>query len=165
MKALFIGRFQPFHNGHLKVLQQIHKEFDEIIIGIGSSQYSHIKDNPFTYEERHTMITQALHEAHITKFSIIPIPDIHDPPNWVAHVTKLTPHFDIVIANNTFTRHLFEQKGYKTQTTPEFNRNQLSGKQIRKLLSQNNQWKNLVPPAVKNYLTSINATQRIKNPT
>ena len=52
MKALFIGRFQPFHNGHLKVVQEILKEFDEVIIGIGSSKYSGTLDNPFSGEER-----------------------------------------------------------------------------------------------------------------
>ena len=52
MKALYIGRFQPFHKGHLKILQKLAKKYDEIIIGIGSSQYSNTLENPFTSEER-----------------------------------------------------------------------------------------------------------------
>ena len=39
MKALFIGRFQPFHLGHLLLLQRLSTQYEEIIIGIGSSQY------------------------------------------------------------------------------------------------------------------------------
>jgi nicotinamide-nucleotide adenylyltransferase len=49
LKALFIGRFQPLHLGHLDALKQISKE--EIIIGIGSSQYSGTKENPYNFEQ------------------------------------------------------------------------------------------------------------------
>jgi len=34
--ALFIGKFQPFHKGHLFALRQVLKKFDKVIIGIGS---------------------------------------------------------------------------------------------------------------------------------
>ena len=60
MKALFIGRFQPFHKGHLKVIKDIIKKDYRVIIGIGSSQYSHTVDNPFTSDERKKMIQETL---------------------------------------------------------------------------------------------------------
>ena len=60
MKALFIGRFQPFHIGHLKVILEASKKYKKIIIGIGSSQYCNTIDNPFTYEERKLMIDESL---------------------------------------------------------------------------------------------------------
>ena len=60
MKALFIGRFQPFHLGHLLLLQRLSKQYDEFIIGIGSSQYQNTYDNPFSEEERRQMIIQSL---------------------------------------------------------------------------------------------------------
>ena len=50
MTALFIGRFQPFHSGHVDAIKQISEK--EIIIGIGSSQYSGTDDNPYSFEER-----------------------------------------------------------------------------------------------------------------
>lgn len=58
MKALFIGRFQPFHSGHLDAIKQISE--DEIIIGVGSSQYSGTEDNPHSFEERKKMIERSL---------------------------------------------------------------------------------------------------------
>ena len=36
-RGLLIGRIQPLHNGHIKVIQETLKEVDEIIIGIGSA--------------------------------------------------------------------------------------------------------------------------------
>ncbi len=62
MRGLLIGRFQPFHKGHLYVIGKIAEEVDEIIIGIGSAQKSHCLDNPFTAGERLMMIKKALLE-------------------------------------------------------------------------------------------------------
>ena len=55
-KGLILGRFQPFHLGHLSVIQEILNEQIEPIICIGSAQKGNTKDNPFTTVERKTMI-------------------------------------------------------------------------------------------------------------
>ena len=89
MRALFIGRFQPLHNGHLKVIQQLSKDFDELIIGIGSSQYSNTLDNPFSSDERKQMIEKSLNRFNINKYNIVLIPDIHNPPKWADHVLSI----------------------------------------------------------------------------
>ncbi|MDF2956278.1 MAG: Nicotinamide mononucleotide adenylyltransferase, partial [Candidatus Alkanophagales archaeon MCA70_species_2] len=36
MRALYIGRFQPYHKGHHFVIKEIASQFDEIVIVIGS---------------------------------------------------------------------------------------------------------------------------------
>ena len=166
MKELFIGRLQPFHNGHLRLISELTKSYDHIIIGIGSSQYFHTSENPFTFEERSEMITKALFEQNINNFSIIAIPDLHDPPNWVKHVTNLTPQFDVVITNNDFTNQLFKEKGYVIKHTPIYNRQEFSGREIRRRIREHESWKELVPPAVYQYIKQINGDQRnnIKKP-
>lgn len=45
--ALFVGRFQPFHLGHLKVIKDILKKNDFIVIAIGSSDEKNTDKNPF----------------------------------------------------------------------------------------------------------------------
>jgi len=77
-RALFIGRFQPFHNGHLHVATALSKRFDEVIIGIGSSQEKNTSQNPFSYNERKNMISKALKANKIKNFKIYPIPDLYD---------------------------------------------------------------------------------------
>ncbi|MGF3523208.1 MAG: adenylyltransferase/cytidyltransferase family protein, partial [Candidatus Bathyarchaeia archaeon] len=63
-RGLYVGRFQPFHLGHLDAIQKILEEVEEIVIVIGSSQYSHNIHNPFTAGERLVMIRKALEEAN-----------------------------------------------------------------------------------------------------
>ncbi|UCB58385.1 MAG: nicotinamide-nucleotide adenylyltransferase [Thermoplasmatales archaeon] len=155
MKALFIGRFQPFHNGHLKVIQKISKEYDEIIIGIGSSQYSDTIDNPFTAKQREEMINQALKKVGVKNYKIILIPDIHNPTKWVDHVLKIYKDFDVVISNSDLTYHLFTDKGFKVIQTPFYDKDIYSGKEIRKRIRNNQQWDNLVPDEVLKIIKKI----------
>ncbi len=162
MNALVIGRFQPFHNGHLQLITQLSKEYTTILIGIGSSQYSHTEENPFSYEERSQMITNTLQYNNITNFTIVPIPDLHDPPNWVTHVINLTPSFDVVITNNDFTEQLFREKNYSVKETPLYNRDEYSGKEIRRRIQEKIAWKNLVPPEVYKYIQQIDGENRIR---
>ena len=78
-RGLFVGRFQPFHNGHLEVIKRILTEVDELIIIVGSAQYSHRLDNPFTAGERIAMIKRALGEIGVefSRIWIIPVPDFN----------------------------------------------------------------------------------------
>ena len=148
MKALFVGRFQPFHNGHLKVVEELSKQYSEVIIGIGSSQYSDTIDNPFSSDERELMIKKSLEHEGIKNYKIILIPDIHNPPKWVDHVLSICSDFDVVITNNPFTKKLFEEKNYKVKETQLYNKKDLSGKEIRRRIANNKPWQDLVPRSV-----------------
>ncbi len=54
--AVFIGRFQPFHNGHKKVIEEALKQADRVLIVIGSALEPRSIRNPFTIYERQSMI-------------------------------------------------------------------------------------------------------------
>jgi len=162
MKALYIGRFQTFHNGHLKILQKLTKKYDEIIIGIGSSQYSNTFENPFTLEERKLMIIKSLEEIDINNYRIIELPDIHNFPKWVSHVISITSDFDVVISNNPLTKRLFSNRGYIVEETQLYNRDVYSGEEIRKKIINNENWKEALPKAVYKIIESIDGVSRLK---
>jgi nicotinamide-nucleotide adenylyltransferase len=163
MNALFLGRFQPFHKGHLFVCTTIAQDYDQLIIGVGSSQYHHTLENPFNYEERKEMISRALTEASISLFHIHAIPDIHDPPHWVEHVITLIPPVDVVITNNSHTKDLFVQKGYEVRQPPFYQRSRLSGHHIRSSIINREPWEDLVPAAVLSYIKELEGVRRIRN--
>jgi len=162
MTILFIGRFQPFHQGHLHILAKQVASNKRFLIGIGSSQYQHTLQNPFSYDERKEMIQQSLNAIDLNCYQIEPIPDIHDPPQWVEHVEKTVPGFDTVLTNNPFTASLFETKGYSVSQTTLFNRKKLNGTYIRQCIINNKPWKHLVPSAVFEYIQKINGCSRLQ---
>jgi len=158
--ALFIGRFQPFHNAHLSDVELELKEGNKIIIAIGSSQESHTKENPFTFEERKDMITEVLKDNKINA-EIIAVPDINENEKWVDHVKSIIPNFDVVYTGNDLTEQLFKEKNIpvrKITLIPG-----ISATEIRKRIFHGNDWKELVPKEVSDYIEKINGIERIKS--
>ena len=164
-RALFIGRFQPFHKGHLEAVKMILKENDEIIIAVGSAQYSHKLENPFTAGERITMIRKALENEGIDlkQVWIIPIPDVHVHMMWISEVIGYTPKFNVVYTNEPLTRRLFMEAGFDVRPIPFIKRKIYSATEIRKRMIENENWEELVPKAVAEYIKEIDGVQRVRD--
>ncbi|MDO9326863.1 MAG: nicotinamide-nucleotide adenylyltransferase, partial [Methanoregula sp.] len=153
-RGFYIGRFQPYHNGHHEVLERIAEEVDEIIIGIGSAQLSHQVSNPFTAGERVLMITRAL-ESLGCPYYVIPIEDVQRNALWVAHVRSMTPPFDLCYSSNPLVVRLFTEAGVKVQSPAMYERDTLSGTKIRGRILTGKPWKKLLPAAVVQVLKEI----------
>lgn len=165
LRGLYIGRFQPFHLGHLEAVKWILERVDEVIIGIGSSQYSHSLKNPFTTGERITMVIKALEWVGIKRrrFLTLPIPDIHMHSLWVKHVISLTPSFQTVFTNEPLTRRLFEEDGrFKLSPIPFFKRELYSATEIRRRIISGDSWEELVPKPIAEYIREIGGVERIR---
>lgn len=135
---------------------------DEILIGIGSAQYSHTRENPFTAGERYEMIRRAFDEEGVRAYHIVPIPDTHVHSVWVGHVVSLLPRFDVVYANSPLVVRLFREKGFRVEELPLLKRDVYSGTQIRKLIYEGGDWMPLVPRPVASYILEIDGPQRIR---
>lgn len=162
-RGLFVGRFQPIHRGHLKVISDILKQVDELIVIVGSAQYSHTTDNPFTVGERIVMIRKAMENKGISSARcwIIPVPDVHVHMMWVAEVAGYAPKFDVVFTNEPLTRRLFIEAGFKVKPVPFHKRKIYSATEIRKRMLNNKGWEELVPETVAQFIKEINGTRRI----
>jgi len=161
--VLFVGRFQPFHLGHLHAVKYILKKANEIVIVVGSAQYSHTLENPFTAGERITMIRLALNEAEIDPavYCTIPVPDVNVHKVWVAHVSAYTPNFDKVFTNEPLTSRLFKEAGFKVEGVPFFDRDIYSATEIRRRILANENWMQLVPKTVARFIMKIHGPDRI----
>ncbi|MFA6364611.1 nicotinamide-nucleotide adenylyltransferase [Methanoregula sp.] len=160
-RGFYIGRFQPYHNGHQSVLEHISDKVDEIIIGIGSAQLSHQVDNPFTAGERVLMITHALTSLGCPYY-VIPIEDIQRNGLWVAHALSMAPPFDICYSSNPLVVRLFREAGFNVQLPAMYERETLSGTEIRRRILHDEPWKKLVPPAVAQVLKEIDGAGRLR---
>ncbi|MBP2172216.1 nicotinamide-nucleotide adenylyltransferase [Methanococcus voltae] len=160
-RALIIGRWQPFHNGHYEIIKKISNEVDELIIGIGSSQRSHSLKDPFTAGERMMMISKSLENLNI-RYYTIPISDIDFNSIWVSCVEALTPPFNQVYTGNSLVRELFTEKGYVVKKPELYNRAEYSGTKIRQKMLNNQNWEHLVPKSVVDVIKEIDGVGRIK---
>jgi nicotinamide-nucleotide adenylyltransferase len=162
-RALFVGRFQPFHNGHLYAARFILREAEEVIIVIGSAEKSHDLNNPFTAGERTEMIRRALRNSDLDplRFTLIPVPDSQAHTTWVSQVVAYTPKFDVVYTNQALTRRLFLESGYEVKEIPLFQRSDLSATEIRKRILREEDWKGLVPEEVYSFIREMKGDERI----
>ncbi|MBA5942031.1 MAG: nicotinamide-nucleotide adenylyltransferase [Methanophagales archaeon] len=163
MRALYIGRFQPYHRGHHEILKQISSEVDEVVICIGSAQISHELNDPFTAGERYLMISKSLRDEGIFNFYTVPVLDVNRNAVWVSHIESLIPPVDVVFAHNPLTKRLFEERSYKVRVPLLFDRTKYSGSEIRRRILNDEDWQSLVPEAVVDVIIEINGVRRMKD--
>jgi nicotinamide-nucleotide adenylyltransferase len=164
--GLFIGRFQPFHLGHLSAVKFALGKVDRLVIVVGSAQKSHEPKNPFTAGERTEMIKDALaaeKSVDINRITIVPVPDVGAHSLWTEQVDLLVPKYDLVISNDPFTLLLFRERGVKVIRAPLHRRKEMMATEIRRRMAAgDSSWARLVPVAVEKIIREIGGPERIK---
>lgn len=84
---VFIGRFQPFHNGHKAVIDEALKRCDEVIILIGSANLPRSLRNPFSIAERTAMIKGAYSKDDAARIHCVALDDaLYNDTRWLKYV-------------------------------------------------------------------------------
>jgi len=175
MRALYLGRFNPPHKGHIYALEYIlnQSDVDEIIILIGSGEKAYSLKNPFTGGERYEMVVTMVKEHfNYDQFFISAIPDINRNTIWPANVIDLMPNFEVIFTNNSLVQELFTDLSNKeVREIPLNKREELSGKIIREKMIKGENWQQDIPdellPLIKKYqgikrIQSLATTDEIK---
>ncbi len=160
-KALFVGRFQPFHKGHLKAVEGIAKRFDMIVIVIGgpAGDEPTLKD-PFTFDEREKMMRKAL-EGRKVDFELHMIRDVEDDEKWAEEISKLG-NFEAAYTRNPWTARCLKTLKIPVRKQKNYQRYKHCGTRIRKRILQGKDWKSLIPREVYEYIREIRGEERIK---
>ncbi len=162
MNGLLIGRFQPFHLGHLEAFRFALSKVDKLWIGIGSSNKPSEKNNPFTADERKDMILSSIDESISKRIQIYNIPDLDNHSKWIENIDSLVPDFDVVFTNDELTQSLYSKLGKKIVPVPFKDREVLSGTNIRNIIVSDQNWQTLVPEGTKTVLKKIGVNDRLK---
>lgn len=163
MNGLLIGRFQPFHLGHLEALQFALSKVDKLWVGLGSSNKPIEKNNPFTAEQRKEMILSSINDSMKEKISIYFIPDVDNHIRWIEKIDSIVPKFDMIFSNDDLTKHLYSKRNIQVLPIPFLNRESLSGTNIRDLIVSDQKWYDLVPDGTRNFLEKTGAKEHLKN--
>ncbi len=162
MNGLLIGRFQPFHLGHLEAIQFALSKVEKLWIGIGSSNKPSQKNNPFTADERKEMILSSISDSISKQIQLFPIPDFDNHKKWIENIDSIVPKFDIVFTNDELTQNLYSKFGKTVISVPFKQREFLSGTIIRNKIKSDQNWQSLVPEGTKTVLKKIGANDRLK---
>jgi len=162
-RALFVGRFQPFHHGHLYAIKKLLKKFKEVVVVIGSSEDSFSPENPFTCGERLEMIRACFNKSELSRLIFVPVPDVNDNRVWVDHVFMHIPTIDAVYSNNQLVKMLFSKHGILVSAIEFFDRGPKEGSNVRRMMADGDRsWTKHVPKNAVEYLDAVEAEQRIK---
>ncbi|WP_257298936.1 nicotinamide-nucleotide adenylyltransferase [Haloarchaeobius sp. FL176] len=160
-RGFYIGRFQPYHNGHHSMVETIADEVDELVLGIGSAGDSHSEHDPFTAGERIMMLRKSLVDSDLVTYAV-PIEDLERNSVWVSHVQSMSPTFDVAYSNNPLVIRLFEEAGIEVRQSPMFNRDVLEGSEVRERMVEGDDWESLVPDACEEVIREIDGVGRIQ---
>ena len=88
--SFVVGRFQPFHFGHKKLIDKAIKLANNgtTIIFIGSSNAEESNRNPFNFYKRVDMITKSYSQQELKNIIIVPLPDFEEDYHWVEHIAQ-----------------------------------------------------------------------------
>ncbi|MGJ0393482.1 MAG: bifunctional nicotinamide-nucleotide adenylyltransferase/Nudix hydroxylase [Methylocystis sp.] len=82
--AVFIGRFEPFHLGHLAILQRALALSARVVVLVGSAEAPRNAKNPWSFSERVVMIQAALGKD-ASRVTALPLRDhLYNENAWLA---------------------------------------------------------------------------------
>jgi len=147
------------------VIREVLGLVDELVVVIGSAQYSHRVDNPFTAGERLVMVRDALVGAglDVSRVWVVPVPDVHLHMMWVSALVGYVPRFEVVFSNEPLTSRLFTEAGFEVKGIRFFDRKLLSSTEIRRRMVEGERWEEGVPKAVAVFVKEIDGVNRLRD--
>ena len=153
-KAVFVGRFQPLHNGHVNAIKNIveQDDIDHLHIIIGSADKKDTDNNPLSFETRKEIISDTLkHLIETGKISVTGLDDHINDDEWIQNLKHIVPDADITYSGNEWTRRCMEP--FCTVEEPDFlDKENLNGTNIRSRIKGKKEIRHLVPNKVFEHL-------------
>ena len=164
MRGLLMGRFQPFHLGHLDAISQVLTECDEVIIAITSSQFNYLEKDPFTAGERIEMIRNSIKESDVdlNRCIVLAIENQFNIATWASYLKSVLPKFDRVYSGNDYVSMLLADSDIDVVSPKFFDRKKYNATRIRNMIINDENWQELVPSAVSKVIDTIDGINRIK---
>jgi bifunctional NMN adenylyltransferase/nudix hydrolase len=86
---VFIGRFQPFHKGHLYVINEALKQGQYVVVLCGSAHQPRSLRNPWLTQEREQMIRSCFSEKDNQRIIFAPLMDVlYNDELWIRNVQQ-----------------------------------------------------------------------------
>lgn len=99
--CVLIGRFQPVHAGHLALLHEALRIARHVVVVLGSAHAARSVRNPFTWQERQSLVRGALPPDVQDRVHFAPVRDYYDQNRWARAVVSAVESASPSIGNRT----------------------------------------------------------------
>jgi len=108
-RALVVMRAQPFHLGHLALVERALALSDEVVLVVAAAERSYAARDPFTAGERLAMVRAGLGSL-LARVWLVALPAPAWPAMALTQLASIAPSFDLVVAHNPVLRALARQQ-------------------------------------------------------
>lgn len=144
--AVFLGRFQPFHIGHMSIVDRIfQQDFKRLLLIIGSADKFGTDENPWNVQEREEIIRASIPLELQEKIDITSLADVPDDDVWCENLKSLLPSEVTLFTGNDWVRDICERHEIQTDWIGAYDID-ISGTKIRDMIQKGedvSQWTNV----------------------
>lgn len=134
--AIFLWRFQPFHIGHMSIVDRIfQQDFERLLLIIGSADKSGTDENPWNVQEREEIIRASIPLELQEKIDIAGLEDVPDDDVWCENLQHLFSWEVTLFTGNDWVKNICERHGIQTDWIDSYDID-ISGTRIRKMIGK-----------------------------
>ncbi len=161
MIGVYWGRFNPPHKGHLRLIKNILREVDTLVIAIGSAEFKNTPRNPFDGQEKKFMMVAYLKELGINmnKVKVIPVPDGKSFSSAIKNLFRLCGKFDVLYTDKETIIKLI---GKRVKVMRIKRIGNVSSTKIRDAIASGSKWEHLTGKSVAKLIEKFDGVERIK---
>lgn len=157
-----IARWKPVHKGQALILRALCDNSDHAFVGIGSSNRYNVR-NPFTLDETQEMIRRTL--DGYSNYSIIPVADLDNGPQWRLMVMELFGELDLFVTDNPYVISLLKND-YRiirpVELIPSELKIRVDGTMVRAMMARGEKWQDWVEETCVDYIQQNKLDERFR---
>lgn len=148
MKVGFVGRFQPFHKGHMKAVEELRNEHEVILVlGITGERS---RENPLNFEERKEIIRSCLPDI-----DIVGLEDTENDEDWTQEMISKTEIEAVATRNEDTAEVIGEFSDLEVIRHSNHRESVYSGTEVRRRIRSGEEWRYLVPECAKEVIADV----------
>lgn len=142
-RAVIVGRFQPFHEGHKQVVDSYIDEY-ELVLAIGSASEEGTEENPLSFEDRKKIIRGCYPEVEIVGLEDFERDD-EGNRKWLEHLKEETGAEKVISRNSLVKSLIRDDSELELVEQDLYDPNIYSGTEVRRRIKSGEEWRYLVP--------------------
>lgn len=166
--TVYIGRFQPVHNGHIKTMHNALDVSNKLIVLCGSSNQSGTAKNPLTFHQRANLILKSL-KGYENRVSIAGINDYENDKDWERAVNNTINSLSKSGSKIAIIGHFKDDSSYYLNNFPEYelikmpNFDNINATDIRNAINNNDLAfvKSVVPSVIYEDIVKLLSSKKI----